>query len=89
VDRYLLYRDNVFKQVPIIQVTSGGQNSFLKKKLQVCESQTSCWFVGDQILIFHHNLQINFEINDKIDKSINDKIVQCDFLDFFFSFCLS
>ncbi len=31
----------------------------LKKKLQVCESQQSCLLVGDQILIFHHNLQIN------------------------------
>ena len=39
--------------------TSGGQRSLLKKKLQVCESQKSCLFVGDQILIFHHNLQIN------------------------------
>jgi hypothetical protein len=45
--------------VPLIQVTSGGQRSLLKKKLQVCESQKSCLFVGDQILIFHHNLQIN------------------------------
>ncbi len=43
----------------LIQVTSGGQRSLLKKKLQVCESQQSCLFVGDQILIFHHNLQIN------------------------------
>uniref|UniRef100_A0A4W5Q0I1 Peptidase M14 domain-containing protein n=1 Tax=Hucho hucho TaxID=62062 RepID=A0A4W5Q0I1_9TELE len=32
----------------------------------------------DQILIFHHNLQIN-----------SLKILQCDFLDFFSSFCLS
>ncbi len=47
-----------FKQMPLIQVTSGGQRSLLKKKLQVCESQQSCLFVGDQILIFHHNLQI-------------------------------
>ncbi len=54
----------------LIQVTSGG---LLKKKLQVCESQQSCLFVGDQILIFHHNLQINCL-----------KILQCDFLDFFF-----
>ncbi|CDR03836.1 unnamed protein product, partial [Oncorhynchus mykiss] len=51
--------DNKFKQVPLIQVTSGGQRSLLKKKLQVCESQKSCLSVGDQILIFHHNLQIN------------------------------
>ncbi len=63
--------------MPLIQVTSGGQRSLLKKKLQVCESQQSCLFVGDQILIFHHNLQI---------KSL--KILQCDFLDFFFLFCL-
>ncbi len=56
----------------LIQVTSGGQRSLLKKKLQVCESQQSCLFVGDQILIFHHNLQIN-----------SLKILQCDFLDFF------
>ncbi len=35
-------------------------------------------FVIDQILIFHHNLQIN-----------SLKILQCDFLDFFFLFCLS
>ncbi len=58
VDRCLL-TDNEFKQMPLIQVTSGGQRSLLKKKLQVCESQQSCLFVGDQILIFHHNLQIN------------------------------
>ncbi len=70
--------DNEFKQMPLIQVTSGGQRSLLKKKLQVCESQQSCLFVGDQILIFHHNLQIN-----------SFKILQCDFLDFFFLFCLS
>uniref|UniRef100_A0A4W5QIS7 NACHT domain-containing protein n=1 Tax=Hucho hucho TaxID=62062 RepID=A0A4W5QIS7_9TELE len=69
--------DNKFKQVPLIQVTSGGQRSLLKKKLQVCESQKSCLFVCDQILIFHHNLQIN-----------SLKILQCDFLDFFSSFCL-
>ncbi len=58
--------------MPLIQVTSGGQRSLLKKKLQVCESQQSCLFVGDHILIFHHNLQIN-----------SVKILQCDFLDFF------
>ena len=53
---------------------SGGQRSLLKKKLQVCEiCQKSCLFVGDQILIFHHNLQIN-----------SLKILQCDFLDFVF-----
>uniref|UniRef100_A0A8C7ME78 HAT C-terminal dimerisation domain-containing protein n=1 Tax=Oncorhynchus kisutch TaxID=8019 RepID=A0A8C7ME78_ONCKI len=45
------------------------------KLLQVCESQKSCLFVGDQILIFHHNLQIN-----------SLKILQCDFLDFFSNF---
>ena len=28
---------------------------FSKKTLQVCESQKSCSFVGDQMLIFHHN----------------------------------
>ncbi len=72
VDR-CFYTDNEFKQMPLIQVTSGGQRSLLKKKLQVCESQQSCLFVGDQILIFHHNLQIN-----------SLKILQCDFLDFFF-----
>ncbi len=55
----VFYTDNEFKQMPLIQVTSGGQRSLLKKKLQVCESQQSCLFVGDQILIFHHNLQIN------------------------------
>ncbi len=54
-----IYSDNEFKQMPLIQVTNGGQRSLLKKKLQVCESQQSCLFVGDQILIFHHNLQIN------------------------------
>ncbi len=35
-------------------------------------------FVIDQILIFHHNLQIN-----------SLKILQCDFLDYFLLFCLS
>ncbi len=69
----VFYTDNEFKQMPLIQVTSGGQRSLLKKKLQVCESQQSCLFVGDQILIFHHNLQIN-----------SLKILQCDFLDFFY-----
>jgi len=71
----VFYTDYRFKQVPLIQVTSGGQKSFLKKKFQVCESQKSCCFVGDQILIFHHNLQIN-----------SLKIIQCDFLDFFSHF---
>ncbi len=33
--------------MPLIQVMSGGQRSLLKKKLQVCESQQSCLFVGD------------------------------------------
>ncbi len=74
----VFYTDNEFKQMPLIQVTSGGQRSLLKKKLQVCESQQSCLFVGDQILIFHHNLQIN-----------SLKILQCDFLEFLFLFCLS
>ncbi len=68
----VFYTDNEFKQMPLIQVTSGGQRSLLKKKLQVCESQQSCLFVGDQILIFHHHLQIN-----------SLKILQCDFLDLF------
>ncbi len=63
--------------MPLIQVTSGGQRRILKKKLQVCESQQSCLFVGDQILIFHHNFQIN-----------SLKILQCDFLDSFFLFCI-
>ncbi len=35
-------------------------------------SNLASLFVGDQILIFHHNLQIN-----------SLKILQCDFLDFF------
>ncbi len=61
------------QQMTLIQVTSGGQRSLLKKKLQVCESQQSCLFVGDQILISHHNLLIN-----------SLKILQCDFFGFFF-----
>ncbi len=69
----VFYTYNEFKQMPLIQVTSGGQRSLLKKKLQVCESQQSCLFVGDQILIFHHNLHIN-----------SKKILQCDFLDLSF-----
>ncbi len=73
----VFYTNNEFKQMPLIQVTSGGQRSLLKKKLQVCESQQSCLFVGDQILIFHHNLQISYL-----------KILQCDFL-FFIFFILS
>ncbi|XP_061738064.1 uncharacterized protein LOC133538135 isoform X4 [Nerophis ophidion] len=40
----VFYTDKEFKQVPLIQVTSGGQKSFLKKKLQVCESQRSSLF---------------------------------------------
>ncbi len=64
--------------MPFLQVTSGGQRSLLKKKLQVCESQQSCLFVGNQILIFHHNLQIN-----------SLKILQCDFSGFFFSYFVS
>ncbi len=70
--RGVFYTDNEFKQMPLIQVMSGGQRSLLKKKLQVCESQQSCLIVGDQICIFHHNLQIN-----------SLKILQCNFLDFF------
>jgi len=73
---FIYFLDNGFKQVPLIQVTSEGQNSFLKK-LQVCESLKSCWFVGDQILIFHHNLQIN-----------SLKTLQCDFQDFFLDFLI-
>uniref|UniRef100_A0A8C4RPL8 Poly [ADP-ribose] polymerase n=1 Tax=Erpetoichthys calabaricus TaxID=27687 RepID=A0A8C4RPL8_ERPCA len=38
----------------------------VQKKLQVCESQKSCLFVGDQILIFHHNLQINSLKSDNV-----------------------
>ena len=82
----------VFSQPPIVQVLP------LKKMRDACnchhrytstmtdkmiiffpenqkgvESQKSCLFVGDQILIFHHNLQIN-----------SLKILQCDFLDFFY-----
>ena len=34
------------------------EDSLLKHNLQVWESHTSISFVGDQILIFHHNLQI-------------------------------
>uniref|UniRef100_A0AAZ3Q6D4 Uncharacterized protein n=1 Tax=Oncorhynchus tshawytscha TaxID=74940 RepID=A0AAZ3Q6D4_ONCTS len=41
-------------------------------------ARTAILFVGDQILIFHHNLQIN-----------SLKILQCDFLDLIFLFCLS
>ncbi len=69
----VFYTFNEFKQMILIQVRNGGQRSLLKKKLQVCESQQSCLFVGDQILIFHHNLQIN-----------SLQILQCDFLDLFF-----
>ncbi len=43
----VFYTDNEFKQMPLIQVTSGGQRSLLKRKLQVCESQQSCLFVGE------------------------------------------
>ena len=61
----VFYTDNnLFKQVPLIQVTSVGQRSLLKKKLQVCESQKSFLFVGDQIVIFHHNLAL--DTSDKL-----------------------
>ncbi len=46
----VFYTDNEFKQMPLIQVTSGGQRSLLKKKSQVCESQQSCLFVGTKYL---------------------------------------
>ena len=42
-----------------VRDTVEGQSILLKKKLQVCEIQKSCLFVGGQILIFQHNLQIN------------------------------
>ncbi len=58
----------------------------LQKTFDICHCQQRVYnkvlrwnFVIDQILIFHHNLQIN-----------SLKILQCDFfLDFFFLFCLS
>ncbi len=57
----------------------------LQKTFDLCHCQQRVYnkvlrlnFVIDQILIFHHNLQIN-----------SLKILQCDFLDFFFLFCLS
>ena len=71
------YLVNKSQQVPLIQVRSGGQRSLLKK-LQVCESQKSCLFVGDQILILQRNLPIN-----------SLKILQCNFPDSFPPFCLS
>ncbi len=56
----------------------------LQKTFDLCHCQQRVYnkvlrwnFVIDQILIFHHNLQIN-----------SLKILQCDFLDFFFLFCL-
>ena len=77
----VFYTDNKFKQVPLIQVTSGGQRSLLKKKLQVCESQKSCLFVGDQILIFFFSFYLSyFFFVNKFIKNV---------LDFFVSFCLS
>ncbi|KAK6320077.1 hypothetical protein J4Q44_G00091840, partial [Coregonus suidteri] len=57
---------------------SGGQRSILKNKLQVCESQKSCLFVGDQVLVFHRGLRMN-----------SLRVLRCDFLDFFPSVCLS
>ncbi len=57
----------------------------LQKTFDLCHCQQRVYnkvlrwnFVIDQILIFHHNLQIN-----------SLKILQCDFLDLFFLFCLS
>ncbi len=57
----------------------------LQKTFDLCHCQQRVYnkvlrwnFVIDQILIFHHNLQIN-----------SLKILQCDFLDIFFLFCLS
>ncbi len=56
-----------------------------RKRLINCQCQQRVYnkvlrwnFVIDQILIFHHNLQIN-----------SLKILQCDFVDLFFLFCLS
>lgn len=42
----VFYTDNMFKQVPLIQVRSGGSKSLLKKKLKSCEDQNSCFYVG-------------------------------------------
>ncbi len=57
----------------------------LQKTFDLCHCQQRVYnkvlrwnFVIDQILLFHHNLQIN-----------SLKILQCDFLDLFFLFCLS
>ncbi len=57
----------------------------LQKTFDLCHCQQRVYnkvlrwnFVIDQILIFHHNLQIN-----------SLKILQCDFLDFFFSYFVS
>ncbi len=57
----------------------------LEKTFDLCHCQQRVYnkvlrwnLVIDQILIFHHNLQIN-----------SLKILQCDFLDFVFLFCLS
>ncbi|XP_061763129.1 kelch-like protein 5 isoform X1 [Nerophis ophidion] len=47
----VFYTDNEFKQVPSIQVTCGGQKSFLKKKLQVGERQRSSLFDHGVIIL--------------------------------------
>ena len=70
----VFYTGNEFKQVQLIQVMSREQEGFLKKFLQICESQNSYWLVGDQILMSCNKMLINYL-----------KILQCDFLDFCFS----
>jgi len=67
----VFYTANGFKQVPIIQVTSGGQKSFLKKLLQVFESQN---FSGLWVT--------KYLFSTIIYKQILKKILQCDFLGF-------
>ncbi|KAK3548755.1 hypothetical protein QTP70_020328 [Hemibagrus guttatus] len=42
----VFYTDNEFKQVPLIHVTSGGQRSLLKKKLQVRAADPPCSIQG-------------------------------------------
>ena len=74
----VFYTGNEFKQVQLIQVMSVEQEGFLKKNEQVRESRNFYWLVGDQILMSCNKMLINYL-----------KIIQCDFLDFCFRFCVS
>uniref|UniRef100_A0AAZ3QWD3 Si:dkeyp-97e7.9 n=1 Tax=Oncorhynchus tshawytscha TaxID=74940 RepID=A0AAZ3QWD3_ONCTS len=64
----------MFKQVPLIQVTRGGQRSLLKKKLQVCESQKSCLLHDGKLIkdrLYHLRTYPNYFLAQELTDWLN------------------